>query len=89
MSTKSAAKKAPLSKSRSVAASKKGNLNVSRDFGPAKRAAAKKAPLRQTNRGGVHVSVGIAPGGFTVYGSPIKPKLISHEQIAAAVAELD
>ncbi len=33
--------------------------------------------------------MGIAPGGFTVYGSPIKPKRFTHEQIAAAVAQLD
>ena len=89
MSSKFAGKKAPVLKSRAAAASKKVVANVSRDYVPAKNAAGKEAPPIETHRRGVHVSVGIAPGGFKVYGSPIKPKRLTHEQIAAAVAELD
>lgn len=89
MRNKFAAKKPPVPKSRAAAASKKVVLNLSRDFVLAKKVAAKESHFGQTSRGGVRVSVGIAPGGFTVYGSPIKPRRISHEQIVAAVAALD
>ena len=52
----------------------------------AKRVALKKKPVPARNV--PHVSV-ITAGGYTVFGSPVRPAHLTSEQIAQAIAELD
>ena len=53
---------------------------------PAPRAR-KPAAAAQAADGPVRVTVGMAPGGFRVFGSALTPTRISRERIAAAVAK--
>ncbi len=92
MSIKSAAKKVIGTKSPVSAAAKKVRPEVkvalpAAKSAPAKKAAAaKKAP---THRTGLRVSVGVAPGGYKVFGTALQPKHRTPAEIAAAVAALD
>ena len=52
----------------------------------AKRASLKKRPA--VTHSAPHVSV-ITAGGYTVFGSPVRPAHLTTEQIAEAIAELD
>ena len=52
----------------------------------AKRAALKRKPVLARNVPRVSV---ITAGGYTVFGSPVRPAHLTTEQIAQAIAELD
>lgn len=57
---------------------------------PARKApAAKKAVPVKLNLSGDRVVAGTANGGFLVFGSLVKPKHMTIQQIADAVADLD
>lgn len=56
----------------------------------AAKAAAKKASAKAARRAQDVPRVSkVTAGGYTVYGSPVQPKVLTTRQIAEAIAELD